>query len=299
MNRFVRAAVGLVFVATLAGCGATRTTTEPNYAIPSQAPVVTPPESSGGPIASVSPAEAGDVSSTATPASAPFLSGAWVAPADAAKVTTSVLTLSAKPSVAPSTLAVIKVAFSIKWGPTTKAACTATKAGSGGVWSCAVDLGKLGAPLGKLGLLFDVTDSAGDVAKAPAGTRTVTFAAVPGAPTHVTATPTCQIWFPTTCPANGVQLRVAWKAAAGPVSSYRVFWTKGSWDFCKNVWSFAKTSMLVAIRDSEPTSLTVILPMAEATHGGRYSVVAVNAAGSSGVGLAAPFIVIDATACPG
>jgi hypothetical protein len=78
-----------------------------------------------------------------------------------------------------------------------------------------------------------------------------------------------------------------------------VFWTKGSWDFCKNVWTFAKTSTFVAKQDGGANSLTVLLPWTEAFSGGRYSVVAVNAAASSGPGLAAPFIVIDATACPG
>jgi hypothetical protein len=218
---------------------------------------------------------------------------------DGAKLTTSALTLSAKPTVTPTTLAVTKVAFSIKWGSTTNAACSVTKAGSGGVWTCTVDLGKLGAPLGKLTLAFDITDGAGDVAKAPAGTRTVNFAVLPAAPTNVTATPTCEAGPPTTCPANGVQLRVAWKAPAGPVSGYRVFWTKGSWDFCKNVWTFAKSSTLVATQDGGAASLAVILPWAEAFSGGRYSVVAVNAAGSSGPGFAAPFIVFDVGICGG
>jgi hypothetical protein len=246
----------------------------------------------GVPTASNTPFVSGNVEQP----QAPTLSGTWVVPKDGAKLTTSALTFSAKPTVTPTTLAVTKVAFSIKWGSTTKAACSATKAGSGGVWSCNVDLWKLGAPIGQLTLSFDVTDSAGDVVKAPAGTRTVTFAAVPGVPTHVTATPTCEIGPPTTCPAKGVQLRVAWKAPAGPVSGYQVFWTKGSWDFCKGVWTFAKTSALVA-KNGGATSLTVILPWTAAFNGGRYSVVAVNAAGSSGPGLAAPFIVFDVGVC--
>ena len=129
-----------------------------------------------------------DASACNGPVSPPtVLSGTWVAPKDGAKLTNSTLTLSAKASVTPTTLSVSKVAFSVRWGSTTKAACSATKAGSGGVWSCKADLWKLGAPLGKLTLSFEVTDSAGDVAKAPAGVRTVTFWAPPPAPTGVTS----------------------------------------------------------------------------------------------------------------
>jgi Peptidase family M23 len=118
-----------------------------------------------------------------TPTTAPAVSGTWVAPKDGAKLTTSALTLSAKPTVTPPTLTVKKIAFSVSWGSTTKAACSATKAGSGGTWSCNVDLWKLGAPLGKLTLSFDVTDSAGKAWKAPAGTRAATFWARPSTPT--------------------------------------------------------------------------------------------------------------------
>jgi len=124
------------------------------------------------------------------------LSGTWVAPKDGAKLTSSTFTLSARPSVTPATLSIAKVAFSVAWGSTIKPACSATKAGSGGVWSCTADLRKLGAPLGKLTVSFDVTDSAGDVARAPAGTRTVTFAAPPPKPT-VPPTPTIPFTVPT------------------------------------------------------------------------------------------------------
>jgi hypothetical protein len=123
------------------------------------------------------PVCAGDGTSTPTPVTAPVLSGAWVAPADGAKLTTSVLTLSAKPTVTPTTLAVTKVAFSIAWGSTTKAVCSATKADSGGVWSCTLDLARLGVTPGPLTLSFDVYDTAGDAARSPAGTRTVSLAA--------------------------------------------------------------------------------------------------------------------------
>ncbi len=117
------------------------------------------------------------------PPAAPAITASWVAPKDGARLATSSLALSAKAAVTPSTLSVARVAFSVKWGSTTKLACPAASAGPGGVWSCKVDLWKLGAPLGKLTVSFDVADSAGDPpAKAPAGTRAVTFAAAPPTP---------------------------------------------------------------------------------------------------------------------
>jgi murein DD-endopeptidase MepM/ murein hydrolase activator NlpD len=140
----------------------------------------------GVPTASDTPFVSGNVEQAAP--QGPTLSGAWVAPKDGAKLTTSAITLSAKPTVTPAPLTVTKVAFSIKWGYTTKAACSATKAGSGGVWSCNVDLWKLGAPLGKLTLSFDVFDHTGDVAHSPDGPRSVTYAAPPPVPTGASAT---------------------------------------------------------------------------------------------------------------
>lgn len=59
MTRVVRAAVGLIFVATLVGCGATGATTGPTSAVPSQAPVVTPLGSGAGSVASTSSETAG------------------------------------------------------------------------------------------------------------------------------------------------------------------------------------------------------------------------------------------------
>lgn len=160
---------------------------------------------------------------TPTPTPAPLvLSGTWVAPKDGAKLPTSLLTLSAKPTVTPSTLQVAKVAFSIKWGSTTKAACSATKAGSGGVWSCSVDLWKIGAPIGELAVAFDVTDSAGNVAKAPAGTRTVTFAAPPPKPadTSYTLVSSKTAGNP---PETDLVYRVRWSEPDGAATSFDIY----------------------------------------------------------------------------
>jgi murein DD-endopeptidase MepM/ murein hydrolase activator NlpD len=164
----------------------------------------------------------GQTVTSGAPAPTPptVISGTWVAPKDGAKLTTSTLTLSAKPTVAPSTLHIAKVAFSIKWGTTTKAACSATKAGAGGVWSCKVDLWELGAPLGKLTVSFDATDSAGDAAKAPAGTRTVTLAAPPPAPASLREK---QL---STCFGGGIdcQFSDTWAASPDKSSHVEVYW---------------------------------------------------------------------------
>lgn len=219
----------------------------------------------------------------ATPTPAPVVSGTWVAPTDGAKLTTSTLTLSAKPAVTPPTLSSSKVAFSVAWGSTTKAACSATKAGSGGVWSCTVDLWKLGATLGKLTVSFDVTDSAGDVAKAPAGTRSVTFAAPPGAPTNVTM----QVdW--TSCPVGGsapCAIYIRWHDASLIESGYRIYVREcvyssppGQMSLCSGSFS----SRYTLVKTLPPNSTAF-----EAFDGlhfppeGRYYIAAFDAAGES------------------
>ena len=217
------------------------------------------------------------------PNSTPVVTGTWVAPKDGAKLTTSTLTLSAKPAVAAPTLSISKVVFSVAWGSTTKAARSATKAGSGGLWSCTVDLWKLGATLGKLTVSFDVTDSAGDVAKAPAGTRTVTFAAPPGAPTNVTVHVD---W--TSCPGGGsapCAIYIRWHDASSRESGYRIYVREcvytsppGQISLCSGLFS----SRYTLVRTLPPNSTAF-----EAFDGlhfppeGRYYVAAFDTAGES------------------
>jgi murein DD-endopeptidase MepM/ murein hydrolase activator NlpD len=123
---------------------------------------------------------------TPEPTRPPVLGGAWASPADGATLKSSVVTLSATPTAALTSVHVTKVTFYATWvSKAPKAACTATKADAKGVWSCKADLWKVGAPLGALTLSFDVFDDAGDLGRSPAGVRSVTFAAPPPAPTHV------------------------------------------------------------------------------------------------------------------
>jgi hypothetical protein len=108
----------------------------------------------------------------------------WVAPAEGSTVKTAKVTLSATAASRLPSVNVTKVQFYAAWGSASPtAACAASKADAKGVWSCKTDLWKLGAPLGALTLSFDVFDDAGDLARSPAGTRLVTLAAPPPAPT--------------------------------------------------------------------------------------------------------------------
>ncbi len=164
---------------------------------------------------------------TPTPTPAPVLAASWSAPKDGAKLTTSTLKLSATASFGPATESVSKVAFTIRWGSTTKEACTATKAGSDRAWSCKVDLWSIGAPLGKLTVSFDVTDSAGDVANESAGTRTVAFAAPPPKPTDASySLVSSQEVDPSTGETDWVY-RVAWSIPDGAADEITIWGVTG------------------------------------------------------------------------
>jgi murein DD-endopeptidase MepM/ murein hydrolase activator NlpD len=188
--------------------------------------------SAGGPLLS----DASDCSTatgptpTATPTPTPtpevmVVSGTWVAPKDGAKLTSPTLKLSAKASFDAATVSVSNLAFTVSWASTTKKACTATKADSSGVWSCKVDLWKLGAPLGKLAVSFDATSDTGDVAKAPAGTRTVTFAAPPPQPAGTTWTRTGYTSgdpFVANKP-DTIHFRATWKEPEGAATKFLIY----------------------------------------------------------------------------
>lgn len=168
--------VGLLAVCLLAACQAPPTPVQPN-ATPLEASPTAPATAQAAASATPAPASSTDPTPTATPA--PVLTGRWASPKDGATLTSSTVVLSAKATVSPADTLVTKVAFTVAWGADkTRTACTATKPDAAGTWSCRADLGKLGAPLGRLTLSSDM--SAGDqVATAPAGVRTATYAASP------------------------------------------------------------------------------------------------------------------------
>jgi murein DD-endopeptidase MepM/ murein hydrolase activator NlpD len=257
-----------------------------------------------------------DASTCGTPVTPPaVVSASWVAPKDGARLTTSTLTLSAKVSVTPATVSVSNVAFSVTWGSTTKQ-CPKTTS-KGGVWSCKADLWKLGAPLGKLTLSLDVTDTAGGVTKAPAGTRTVTFAAPPAAPTGVKFAArgagnsiTCDGGL---CsydnPSGGpFRWRLTWNDVDGE-TGYRVYASDGAW------WSVEPCGMdfaqlpreLIATLPANTTGVnglfTVEGRLTKAhpyINSDTYYVVAFNSAGGSKLAASKPIVFTDAPdfVCP-
>jgi hypothetical protein len=148
-----------------------------------------------------------------------------------------------------------------------------------------VDLLKLSAPLGKLTLSFDVTDGAGDVAKSPAGVRTVTFAAPPAAPTKVTAT-VASTDSSYVCPDTITcywPIRLSWHDNAVNESGYVVYATPlGENSSCGFVPDGPRRIMarLPANSTSWHTQIGQAQPWFNLL-GLRYSVAATNASGSS------------------
>lgn len=234
-------------------------------------------------------------SPTPTPTLAPALSGSWVSPADGANVTTATLALSALPTASLTDVKLTKVVYNVAWGMAApKIACTATKAGKDGTWSCTGNLFTLGAPLGPLVLGFDVFDDAGDVAHSPDGTRTVTLAAPPPAPTHVAADIPCLTTY--SCPDDHFPVKVTWSAPAGPVSGYHIYYIAGYIDYCNGMaWKTTGAPQLVATVGAGVRTWTASL--AFDLQAAKYSVAAYNGAGSSPAAVSGPVTVVDEVLC--
>jgi len=164
------AVVGAVVAAAVGVLGASFIS--PGTRAPSNAPAA-----SSAVVGQPSPSASFSVPSAVPASASPAvgLGGTWSAPAAAATVTSTKLTVSVIPSAAEA--AIKRVAFTVAWsGTDPRRACTALSA-SGAKWSCTVDLGRLGVRRGDVTLSFDVVDVAGAVAHAPDGIRTVSYAA--------------------------------------------------------------------------------------------------------------------------
>ena len=144
--------------------------------------------------------------------------------------------------------------------------------GSGGAWSCKVDLWKLGAPLGKLTLSFNVTPSAGDVAKAPAGTRTVKFAVPPPKPRNVRITDAPD--------PNKAAFRMTWGIGAGPVSNFLIYGIPMSLS-CDYKWRASGPARLVATVAASSRSWIAPPRVTNNADGWRFTIAASNTAGRS------------------
>lgn len=71
---------------------------------------------------------------TLTATAASVLAASWSSRKDGAEVTSSTFKLPAKAAFKAESVS--EAAFTVTWGGTTKKACTAISAGSGGAWSC-------------------------------------------------------------------------------------------------------------------------------------------------------------------
>jgi hypothetical protein len=105
----------------------------------------------------------------------------WVSPKANATVKTYKVRLSAT-----SVGTVARIEFFVTSPGKSTAACVARKPDVAGNWTCTADLLKLGVVPGEVSFSFDATDVSSAVTKAPAGTRTVTYAVPPPAPSGAT-----------------------------------------------------------------------------------------------------------------
>jgi hypothetical protein len=97
------------------------------------------------------------------------------------------------------------------------------------------------------------------------------------------------------CPDTSITVKVTWSAPAGPVSGYRLYYTPGSVNLCTNVWTAKGAPKLIAKLRATARSWNGFL--ADANVGGKYSVVAYNAAGSSKAAMTGWVMPVDAIVC--
>jgi hypothetical protein len=134
-----------------------------------------------GPSAATTAPSVSAASSTPSAAPSPDVKTAWASPSAGATVDVDTVRVSA---LIGSGVAPAKVAFWATSGGHRATICSASKEDSDGFWSCKADLRKSGMRPGAVTVGFNVTTSAG-IDKDPAGTRKLTWAVAPSAPTGV------------------------------------------------------------------------------------------------------------------
>jgi hypothetical protein len=113
------------------------------------------------------------------------------------------------------------IAYSVTSADRSKVACTASATDAAGSWTCTADLLKLGVVPGKVTFSFDATDVSGAVTRAPAGTRTVTYAVPPPAPSGTTYK---RVKTTQTGPYSILfEYRATWVEPAGYATKFRVY----------------------------------------------------------------------------
>jgi hypothetical protein len=165
------------------------------------------PSASGGTASATTPVATSASASAGAPASpTPDATVAsWASPNPNATVKTYKVKLSVTAGGSIAT-----ISYSATSAGRSMAACTASATDAAGNWTCTADLLKLGVVPGKVSFSFDATDASGAVTKAPAGTRTVTYAVPPPAP-------------------SGAKYKLVKETVTGPYSKlieYRATWVE-------------------------------------------------------------------------
>lgn len=148
-------AILIACVLATAGCG---TTVAPSPPVPSASAV----------LPSIPP----------SPSTSDAVTASWVKPAANATVRAYEVNLAAK-TLGGSPAG---VAFKVGWSGGSFAGCSAAKPTTDGIWSCIVDLLRLGVPPGPLNVSFDVVDATGSLTADLAPDRSITYAVVPPRP---------------------------------------------------------------------------------------------------------------------
>jgi hypothetical protein len=223
MRQIAVLALAAALVGTLGACSGATPTPQIVYVTPAPTPTPTPtPTPVSTPTATPMPTPA--PTPTPTPVT---VTASWISPRASAKVTTYEVNLSVRPNDQPGGVTVAKIVFRAAWSDRTKVACSAAQPAAGGAWSCTADMVKLGIPPGKVAFSFDVTDSSGRVQKAPADSRTVTYAVPPPKPTEVRMTLVKNVGFTWV-------YRVTWSEPDGYASRFRLFYVKGCPNYPKS-----------------------------------------------------------------
>jgi len=157
------------------------------------------------------------------------LRATWKSPAKGAKLGDSILTLSAKLGGGSAASGIDRVVFHVQWDERKpRLACVATKGNKQGIWSCKVDLWKLGAQLGRLKLSFNAFYPSGQVSRSPAGTRAVRFESPPPRPANAAyAEVSNKVVKPGFAERNHID-RVSWTAPVGSATQYDIYRVRGA-----------------------------------------------------------------------
>ena len=176
------------------------------------------PSASGGTASATLNVAASAGASAGTPASpTPDATVAsWASPKTNATVKTYRVKLSAT-----ATGSVARIDYVVISSGKPRAACVARRPDAADNWTCTADLLKLGVVPGKVTFSFDATDAAGAVTSPPDGTRTVTYAVPPPAPSGATYKLVRETM---TGPYSKlIEYRATWVEPAGYATKFRVF----------------------------------------------------------------------------